>query len=382
MCLVSESTRAQEAGDPIVIGRELTLFSQTLGEERKVLVRLPSLGDDEDARYPVLVLLDGNEWLFHQISAIVRHYEGFGRIPGLIVVGVPNVSPAGRLRNMTPSRLHNEEWVEGGGGADPFLTFISDELMPYIDDNFPTTSYRVLQGGSYGGLFTLHAMATRPDVFDGYLIFSPSVWWDEGAAVERVEELFQARDSLPIDVYVTLANESDAGMLARFGELITLLETRAPRGTSWQYEPLPDKLHETTYFESTYLGLDALFSDWRFTPDLIPQGLAGLEVFLASRSEKYGTKMRVPGMTWLGPDFLPRDRMEAALTFLNGAIDRESEDPLAYGWLAAMFEDHNRLDEALANYEIAHRLAEETEHESAPHYLERVTHLERLVGRR
>lgn len=372
---------AQELQGEVVIGTEYTLFSDILQEERTVFVRVPSRNDGEDARYPVLVLLDGYEWLFHQISAIVRHYQMFGRIPGLIVVGIPSTD---RVRDLTPPKRHSdsERWIEGGGGADRFMAFINDELMPFIDETFPTTTYRAIAGGSFGGLFALHAMATRPEMFDAYLVTSPSVWWDDGAAVERVRELFETRDSLAIDVFVTLANESDSMMVTQFAELINTFETLAPHGTAWQYQELPHRIHDTTYFESTYLGLDALFSDWRLAPDVIPQGLDGIEALLTSRADKYGTKRRASTVTWLGPRRRNTDGVEEALSFLNGAVRGESDDPTAYGWLAAMFEDHHRIEEALRNYQIAARLAENANHESTSRYLEHVSRLERLAGRR
>lgn len=393
ICLMPCGADAQELQDAVIIGREFTIFSDTLQEERTVLVRVPSLRGDGDARYPVLVLLDGKAWQFHQITAIVLHYETFGRIPGLIVVGIPSTD---RVRDLTPPRRHSDsdQWIEGGGGADRFMAFIGDELIPYIDAHFPTTPYRVLVGGSFGGLFTLHTLATRPEIFDAYLAISPSVWWDDGAAVERIEELFQRSDSLDVDLYVTLANEAAtatgsvfgddvSGMFRGFNELIDLLETQAPAGTSWRYHALPHKIHDMTYFESTYLGLDALFSDWRYPPELVPQGMDGLEVFVASRAEKYGTKRTAPtGWTWFGHQPRFGDPIEDALRFLNGAVSGESNDPGAYAWLATMFEDHDRLEEALANYEIAARLAEGADRPADHGFKDDVVRLQRLVGRR
>ena len=41
MCLIPSAAHAQEQGDAVVIGREITLFSPTLQEERTVFVRVP-----------------------------------------------------------------------------------------------------------------------------------------------------------------------------------------------------------------------------------------------------------------------------------------------------------------------------------------------------
>jgi len=47
-----------------------------------------------------------------------------------------------------------------------------------------------------------------------------------------------------------------------------------------------------------------------------------------------------------------------------------------------MFEDHDRLEEAIANYEIAARLAEGADRPPDHGFKEDVARLQRLVGRR
>lgn len=50
------------AGDgPVNVGERLTLASKVLGEDRPLLVYLPPGYADSQARYPLLVLLDGQE---------------------------------------------------------------------------------------------------------------------------------------------------------------------------------------------------------------------------------------------------------------------------------------------------------------------------------
>ena len=38
------------------------------------------------------------------------------------------------------------------GGADEFLRFLSDELIPWVEGQYRTASFRVLVGHSLGGL--------------------------------------------------------------------------------------------------------------------------------------------------------------------------------------------------------------------------------------
>lgn len=70
--------------------------------------------------------------------------------------------------------------IAGHGGADAFLDFAEIAVKPAVKAWFPnvTTTREALFGHSYGGLFTLHALLTGPDLFDCYIAGSPSIWWN------------------------------------------------------------------------------------------------------------------------------------------------------------------------------------------------------------
>jgi len=80
------------------------------------------------------------------------------------------------------------------GGADRFLDMIVDEILPAVAEIVPLDpSRRALAGHSYGGLFVLHALFTRPGLFDALAAGSPSIWWQDRAILAS-EEAFR-RDS-------------------------------------------------------------------------------------------------------------------------------------------------------------------------------------------
>lgn len=68
------------------------------------------------------------------------------------------------------------------GGADKFLQLITEVVQPFLLGSvFPRLEVRrtALFGHSYGGLFVLHSLFTRPTSFDTYLAASPSIWWND-----------------------------------------------------------------------------------------------------------------------------------------------------------------------------------------------------------
>jgi len=176
-----------DAGTPLEIGRTYRIASRTLGETRVIDVSLPdSYSDDTTRRYPVLVVLDGD--YDHQIAAtIARFYSATSQMPEVIVVGVRNVD---RNRDMTPELLPDFPMppeLPRAGGADAFLGFIGDELIPYVDRRYRTAPFRVLIGHSLGGLFATYALSHRPELFTGYVVLEPSLWWNRGAEVDKAK---------------------------------------------------------------------------------------------------------------------------------------------------------------------------------------------------
>ena len=167
------------AQTPLDFGKSYRMQSRVLNETRVIDVSLPENYESQTSqRYPVVVVLDGEDE--HEIAAaIARFYATMSQLPGLIVVGVRNTD---RMRDLTtppvaPFRQPPE--AENAGGADKFLGFLADELIPHLDSTYRTTPVRVLIGHSLGGLFALHALAQRPQAFMGYVVMEPSAWWNE-----------------------------------------------------------------------------------------------------------------------------------------------------------------------------------------------------------
>ncbi len=166
------------AGTPVDAGKSYSIPSTVLGETRVVDIQLPAgYAANPNRRYPVLVVLDG-EFEFPIAAAMARFYASVTHLPPLIVVGVRNTDRTRDLTTAPAPGFAKPPEVETAGGADRFLRFLSDELLPYVDRQYRTVPMRVLVGHSLGGLFALHALATRPALFTGYLIMEPAAWWN------------------------------------------------------------------------------------------------------------------------------------------------------------------------------------------------------------
>jgi predicted alpha/beta superfamily hydrolase len=159
-----------------------SLFSNVLKQKRPVEVYLPKESKtDAVQRYETIYVLDG-DWNAKVVVDIVTFMRQVGVMPPAIVVSVPNVFDEqhvnSRDHDLTPTIVPNAQ--RSGGSAD-FLAFLKTELVPYVDQHYPTNHVRLVHGHSLGGLFLVYTLMHEPTLFDGYLILDPAMWWDNHA---------------------------------------------------------------------------------------------------------------------------------------------------------------------------------------------------------
>ncbi|EIQ00951.1 putative hydrolase of alpha/beta superfamily [Opitutaceae bacterium TAV1] len=184
-----------------VRSRQLDLPSAITGHTYRIFVSVPETPPPADG-YPVLYTLDGDT-SFPLAAFLVQSAEpraaAFGITPG-IVVGIgytgDEKNKNARAEDYTPppADLSDTGDLSGAvqGGAGRFLDFLEKDLKPLIASEFRIDPARqTLFGHSYGGLFTLHVLFTRPALFRHYVAGSPSIWWanrhilSEKAAFEK-----------------------------------------------------------------------------------------------------------------------------------------------------------------------------------------------------
>lgn len=156
---------AQKDGDAITIGAWRTVRSEILAEDRQILVHVPEGYEKSTSRYPVLFHLYGQQVTNYFADAVMttERLAGAAEIPPMIVVGVANTD---RYRDNLPLQADGKT----PGGADTFLRFFAEELIPFVDTHYRTKAYRVLAGPQAGGAFGLYALTARPGFWNASIL--------------------------------------------------------------------------------------------------------------------------------------------------------------------------------------------------------------------
>jgi predicted esterase len=301
-------------------------------------------------------------------------------MPALIVVGIGNTD---RTRDLTPSRAKVESYPTSGGG-DKFLEFIQSELIPEIEKRYRTAPYRIFAGHSFGGLLAIHALITRPDLFNAYIAVSPSLQWDDGRTLHEAQQFFAKHGEIKKTLFFSLANEADKPnpMGENFEALRKTLEAGAPKGLRWTSARYPDEDHRSTVLLAHYAGMRTIFSGWNVVVDartgLYGGGLTGIEQHYRELSERFGYPIVVPEMTIniLGYQLLSLKRVPEAVAAFERYAQLYPDSANAYDSLGEGLEAAGKLEGAAQNFKKAIELGTKSNDESLPQFQQ---HLERVA---
>ena len=197
------------------------LHARSSGREYHVMICRPAGSPPSAAGYPILYVLDANA-VFGTVAETVglrsRRPQVTDIVPAVVVgIGYATDEPLDPVRRSydytppaallrLPPRPDGTPWPRTGG-ADEFLDFIAQDLKPAIERGFPIDQSRqALFGHSFGGLFALHALFTRSQMFQSYIAASPSIWWNECFVLEEERAFAAAIRGKPqsLDVLITV----------------------------------------------------------------------------------------------------------------------------------------------------------------------------------
>ncbi len=166
--------------------------SDYLKGEKKLWIYTPPGFAKEGARFPLLVLFDGDRnvmWIPRILDLLITQK----RIPPIVAIMTDNSVPRAR-RTELPCNPQ-------------FTNFLATELVPWARRNYHATEEpdrTIVAGSSFGGLASVYAGLQRSDVFGNVISLSGSFWWrpDGNEKAEWLTSLANASPRLPLRFYL------------------------------------------------------------------------------------------------------------------------------------------------------------------------------------
>jgi predicted alpha/beta superfamily hydrolase len=239
------------------MGETFTIESKTLNETRRINVYLPpGYQEAGEVRFPVLYMPDGGmaEDFLH-VAGLVQVGVGNGTMRPFVLVGIENTE---RRRDMTgpTEKAEDKKIAPRVGGSAAFREFVRTELMPEVKARYRTTEETAVVGESLAGLWVLETFVLEPELFDTYLAFDPSVWWNGDALVAAAEKPLPNESKLEKTVFIATSAEGTPELAERFVEN---LKKHAPASLHLTYEKMPEEKHATIYHPAALKAFRAVF---------------------------------------------------------------------------------------------------------------------------
>ncbi|GAB2476557.1 alpha/beta family hydrolase [Hymenobacter qilianensis] len=261
----SQPTAAQNQAAPLTIGQTFTLVSSALGETRRINVYLPpGYADSATMRLPVLYMPDGGmaEDFLH-VAGLVQVGTGNNTMRPFIVVGIENTE---RRRDTTGPTTNAEDRkiAPRVGGSAAFRKFIRTELMPAIRQRYRTTAETAIVGESLAGLFVVETLLLEPDLFDTYVAFDPSLWWNNSQLVAQADKILRTYAGPAKTLYVAFSSDTEtAPTTQRFA---AILKSAAPAKLTHYYQAMPEETHATIYHPAALRAFRIVFRPRKAAP--------------------------------------------------------------------------------------------------------------------
>ncbi len=239
------------------IGEIVEFYSDVLKEDRTINIYLPQGYSPGSLKaYPVIYLLDGSaDEDFIHVSGLVQFasFPWIQIMPETIVVGISNIDRKKDFTYPSNSERDQKEFPTTGG-SENFIKFIETELQPFITKNYKITTTKTLIGQSLGGLLATEILLKKPELFDNYIIVSPSLWWDDEALLDYKSKSYTTSKS----IYVAVGKEGEV-MERVANELYEKVNVEKASGTKIYFNFLEKRDHGDVLHLAAYDAFEKIF---------------------------------------------------------------------------------------------------------------------------
>lgn len=198
--------------------------SAVLGEVRGFDVYLPANYEDcISCTFPVVYSLDGEKARHSSVfAANGRLMAAFGGSSETIFVAIHTHGKRGD--DFSPDRRAKE-----------FSNYLAEELKPYIEAHYRVGGVDAISGHSYGGLFVLYLFARRPELFDIYFSYVPSIFHHDEIVMD-VKRQLETQRSTGTALLVTSGLESQSMFWSGYNRLLSVLKLYSSGKLHWRSE--------------------------------------------------------------------------------------------------------------------------------------------------
>lgn len=240
----------------------ISLFSQTISKAlpsrylnttRDIKIKLPDNYDPESTiKHPVIIVFDG-DYLFEPVLGQVHFQTYFKEMPESIIVGI--VQGEERFYDGYFDELTGMPFESG----KRFYDFVQNELLPYVDDNYNTSAFRVVIGHNKMANFMNSYLFTDEPIFQAYINISPD--YKGTMSSNLTTRLGHLKNE--VFYYVATSDKDVSHIKQNIRETSTVLKTLDTQKFTYYYDELKGDTHYTLVTGALSKALDKIFEIYK-----------------------------------------------------------------------------------------------------------------------
>ncbi|MFZ1702871.1 MAG: alpha/beta hydrolase-fold protein [Saprospiraceae bacterium] len=242
---ISIKTIGAQTNDSIPKYETFTIESKHVGDIRTINVWSPPKYSTHTDSLPVLYMLDGGiEEDFPHIANTLAELIVAKKIPPILLVGIQNTE---RRRDLTGFTVVEKDKIVAPkfGGSTTFRAFISEELFAEVNSRYRTNKQKGIIGESFAGLFVVETLLLQPNLFDFYIAFDPSLWWNDKYLLKTANKLLETFPNTPKTFWFAGSGAKD--IYKSTGKLASILQTKNIQNLHWKFSPERKEKHHTIF---------------------------------------------------------------------------------------------------------------------------------------
>lgn len=162
-----------------------TINSNKLEGDRELKIQLPRNYNPKEKRtYPLVIVLDG-DYLFEPIAGNIDYQSYWEDIPDCIVVGV------NQANTRDDDFLYDDKSFFPTNEGAAFYEFIGAELLPYIEDNYKASNFRIIVGHDLSANFINYYLFKNRPMFRAFVALSPDLAPEMNGRLKQRLEILQ-----------------------------------------------------------------------------------------------------------------------------------------------------------------------------------------------
>ena len=236
-----------------------TLHSNILNQDKKIYISLPE-NYSEAIKYPVFYITDAqNLNNFEIANQTLRQQSNFGNFPETILVGIYQ-SDRNVDFGLNDTTFYNTD----------FQDYIFDELIPYINKNYSTSSYKAILGHSNGSEYNHFLMFAKTNPFNAFVNISEELhllfpymeqeWYANSKTL--YQNFFENYNGKPIKLFIA-SGKYDFWHRLKAGTVIDSLYRSNPNEKITYEQKLYPAEHNNLVAKSMLDAQNFIFKDYK-----------------------------------------------------------------------------------------------------------------------